>query len=199
MTCVVGYIDHGNKTMYMGADSCGSNHYMHQNRVDPKVFKKGKMLFGFTSSFRMGNLLRFKLNILSRTAKKGQKKKDLYEYMCTDFIDSVIKCLQENNYAKLEHNVVRGGVFLVATEGRLFCIEGDFQVGEVRDHYQSVGLGDGHALGALSAMDFMEETWDYKELSNISAEYKIRTALACAEKHSEGVERPFIIEKLKWR
>ena len=59
MTCIVGLID-GNR-VWMGGDSAGVSGLDITVRSDPKVFRNGDFLIGFTSSFRMGQLLAFRL------------------------------------------------------------------------------------------------------------------------------------------
>ena len=64
-------------------------------RKDPKVFKVGNFLIGYTSSFRMGQILRFNFNPLKYVPEIHN---DEYEYMCTDFIDEVRVCFREGGY-----------------------------------------------------------------------------------------------------
>lgn len=58
MTCIVG-LKHKDK-VYIGGDSLGANTAFQKTvRADEKVFQKDDMIFGFTSSFRMGQILRY--------------------------------------------------------------------------------------------------------------------------------------------
>lgn len=82
MTCIVGYLNGGK--VFMGGDSAGTAGYSQTIRADEKVFVKNKMIFGFTSSFRMGQLLRYSFEI-----PKHPKEKSDYEYLVTDFISAV--------------------------------------------------------------------------------------------------------------
>ena len=63
MTCIAAVIDKG--IVYMGADSVGAEveTYHTLPRKDPKVFLRKSFIFGFTDSFRMGQLLAHKLEI----------------------------------------------------------------------------------------------------------------------------------------
>lgn len=61
MTCIIGLIK--NKKVYIGGDSAGVDGLNITIRKDSKVFKINKFIIGYTSSFRMGQLLRFKLKI----------------------------------------------------------------------------------------------------------------------------------------
>jgi len=176
MTCIVGFVDKQNN-VYIGGDSAGvGGGYSIRDREDPKVFRNGNMIMGYTSSFRMGQLLRFKLKI------PNQPKKMLdYEYMCTLFIDAVRKCLKDNGYSIIDKNNEKIGVFLVGYKGKLYDIEEDLQVGVNRDQYNACGCGETYALGSLATN---------KEIDPIKV---ITRALEIAEKFSAGVRRPFKI------
>ena len=175
MTCIVGIRDKNWVTI--GGDSAGVAGYQTQIRKDPKVFKKEeKMIFGFTSSFRMGELLQFKLKL-----PKHPKGKEDYEYMCTDFIDAVMKCLEDNHYALVKDNQMRGGTFLVGYNGRLYTVHGNYQVGELYQSYAACGSGEEFALGSLHSTTGIE----------YSVDDRIEMALLAAEEFSVGVRAPF--------
>lgn len=55
MTCIVGLVE--NNKVYIGGDSAGVAGLSLMKRADEKVFKKDEFIFGFTSSFRMGQLI----------------------------------------------------------------------------------------------------------------------------------------------
>jgi len=57
MTCIVGLVENGK--VYIGGDSAGVAGLDITTRKDEKVFQKENMIFGFTSSFRMGQILRY--------------------------------------------------------------------------------------------------------------------------------------------
>jgi len=179
MTCIAGWIDK-NKDIYLGGDSAGSTDVALDVRKDAKVWKKGEMVFGFTSSFRMGQLLMFKLVI-----PEHSKKISDFEYMCTLFIDKVIRCLKNNGYAKVANNVEEGGEFLVGYRGKIYHIYSDFQVAMNSYNYDSCGSGRRYAMGSMA-------TNNSKSPKSI-----IFKALEVAEKFSPAVRRPFKILKLK--
>lgn len=180
MTCIVGYIDKENRKIIMGGDSAGVSGLDVRIRKDPKVFILKDMIIGYTSSFRMGQLLRFKLVVPENF------RDDIYEYMCTDFIDAVRKCFKENGYTTIKDNTEEVGTFLVGYKGRLFKIENDLQVAEVTDNYDACGCGQSYALGALKVLDFYSrERYDISEIIKISLE--IATAF------SGGVRPPYTI------
>lgn len=178
MTCIIGFVDKGK--VYIGGDSVASNGYLKLLRTDKKVFHNGPMIFGFTTSFRMGQLLEHKLKIPKQTEKQSD-----YCYLCTTFIDAVVECLTESQFAEVDNNVAKGGTFLLGYRGRLYRIDADFQVGESVNGYDAIGSGENLALGALSALE------DYI----ISPEGRIEKALKAAEKFSTTVSGPFNIIK----
>lgn len=180
MTCIVGYIDKENRKIIMGGDSAGVAGLDVQIRKDPKVFKNGPMIIGYTSSFRMGQLLRFKLVVPENF------RDDVYEYMCTDFIDAVRTCLKENGYTTIKDNTEEVGTFLVGYKGRLFKIENDLQVAEVIDNYDACGCGQSYALGALKIMGNCLCVFD-------SAHKIVELALMVATDYSGGVRPPYTI------
>jgi ATP-dependent protease HslVU (ClpYQ) peptidase subunit len=176
MTCIIGLID--NDKVYMGGDSAGIAGYDLTIRADPKVFVNGSFLIGYTSSFRMGQLLRFKF-------KPPYHKPEICieEYMMTDFIDAVRQCFKDNGYTEINNNRETAGTFLVGYKGRLFTVDSDYQVGESLNKFDAVGCGGSYALGSLN--------------STIGEpEERIKKALETAEKFSAGVRGPFVIENV---
>lgn len=142
MTCVVGLVE--KDYVYIGADSMGSDRYSKTHRADKKVFKNGPFLFGFTSSYRMGQLLRYAFD-----PPEPPPKVDLYEFMVTDFIDEMRSMMRLKGWLSRENGVETAGTFLVATAGRLFCIEDDMQVAESMLTYEAVGSGEEFAMGSM--------------------------------------------------
>jgi len=183
MTIIVGLIDKESNTIYMGADSAGVSGYSLQRRKDTKVFLNGDFIIGYTSSFRMGQLIRFKFN----PAKKYDSM-DVYEYMCTVFIDELRDTLKKGGFLEVNRNVEAGGVFLVGYAGRLFQVESDFQVGELIENYNTCGCGEALALGSL----FSTSTF------NMDARERVELALKSACEFNAGVCAPFSIESKKY-
>lgn len=174
MTCIVGLVDKGN--VYMGGDSAGVAGLSITVRSDEKVFQNGPFLMGFTTSFRMGQLLRYKFDPPKQTVGT-----DDYQYMVTDFIDAVRKCFSHNGFGNMgdrSNNV--GGTFMVGYNGVLYTVDNDFQVGIPQKGYDSIGCGCDLALGALHAT------------ANKSAKDRVEAALEAAAAFSGGVCAPFV-------
>jgi ATP-dependent protease HslVU (ClpYQ) peptidase subunit len=176
MTCIVGLVDNGK--VYIGGDSAGVAGLSLQVRADEKVFQNGEFLMGFTSSFRMGQLLRFNLNV-----PKQYPDVEDYQYMVTTFVDAVRNCLRDGGYARNKSGEEFGGTFLVGYKGNLYGIEDDFQVAKYVDGYSAVGCGAEIALGSLHASRCI--------CTDLSPHDRVLLALDASERFSAGVRAPF--------
>lgn len=177
MTAIAGFVHEGK--VWIGGDSAGVGGWALSIRADQKVFKNGEFLFGFTSSFRMGQLLRY-----SFTPPKLHEGQDPYAYMVTDFVEGVRSCLKTGGFATREKEAEIGGHFLVGFRGRLFQIGSDYQVGECSSGYDACGCGCDVVNGALFATIGMEP------------QKRMEIALQAAERHSAGVRGPFVVESI---
>lgn len=160
----------------------GSDGFIKIYREDKKIFKPTKnsnFLLGFTSSYRMGQILMY--SDIFPTEKEVEYKDIVidHKWMVTEFIPSVKKIFKDNNYGKDD----KGGNFLVAYKDKLFEIEPDFQVGESKIEYASVGCGEYHAYGSLFAL----------QDTDIDIVDKILTGLRSASYFTCGVDKPFYI------
>lgn len=173
MTCIVGLVDNGK--VYLGGDSAGVAGWSLTVRADSKVYSNGPYILGFTSSFRMGQLLRHAFD------PPTPPDQDLERFMCTTFIDAVRKCLQMGGYATKKEDAEQGGNFLVGVAGRLFEVHSDYQVGEAVDGYSACGCGEEIALGSLHAT----------ALTGMAPHARVTLALQAAERFSAGVRGPF--------
>jgi hypothetical protein len=177
MTCIAGLVSTSGK-VYIGGDSAGVGGLDLQVRADNKVWTSsdGDWAFGFTTSFRMGQLLRYSL----RMPPMG-KGDDLMRFMVVDFIGAVRDCLKIGGFASLKEGTEAGGCFLVGHKGRLFRVDSDYQVGEAVEPYNACGCGEAYAKGVLYA----------DELSALTPNERILHALKAAEAMSAGVRGPF--------
>lgn len=180
MTCIVGLVK--DKKVYIGGDSAGVNSESLETRerFDSKIFKNGPFIIGYTSSFRMGQLLRFKLNVPEQTSNQED-----YQYMCTSFIDSVRNVLKEGGFTNYEKGQEEIGSFLVGYSGHLYVIHGDLQVGEHMDKFDAVGCGSKYALGSLNILT--------NSSKKLLPEKIVTKALETSVKFSGGVRPPFVI------
>ena len=179
MTCIIGLVSKDG-CVFLGGDSAGIAGLNVTVRKDPKVFKVGNFVFGFTSSFRMGQLLQY-----SFTPPDHDPRVNVDKYIRTEWLNSVRKCFESGGYMRKNSEQEEGGCFLVGYQGRLYFIDSDFQIAESLDDYYSVGCGAEFAMGAMHALKNTE----------LAPEEKIKVALHCAAHHSAGVRPPFLIEK----
>jgi ATP-dependent protease HslVU (ClpYQ) peptidase subunit len=180
VTCIAG-IEHDGK-VWIGGDSAGSNGHSLTIRADEKVWSDRGFAFGFTSSFRMGQLLRYKLTLaLERHEVPTDDAAAEIKFMSTAFIDGVRTILKEGGYAKVVNGVESGGTFLVGWRGKLYQVEDDFQVGRASQGFDAVGSGGDCAVGALYALRDAKQT----------PEAKLLTALGAAEALTPYVRGPF--------
>lgn len=179
MTCIVGIVEDGD--VWIGGDSAGVSGLDVTIRTDEKVWKTKHFVYGYTSSFRMGQLLRYKFD---PTPWDG--KGTIQKYMATTFMDQLRNTFKSGGYMANDNGREDGGDFLVGHQGHLFAVYSDLQFGQSRDDYMSVGCGESYALGALHAMG-----------PNPTPNAKIKKALEAAVHFSGGVRPPFVIKKLK--
>ncbi len=175
MTCIVGLIH--NDKVYLGGDSAGVSGYAICSRGDSKVFTNGEFIMGFTSSFRMGQLLRYSF------VPPVCDTWDVERYMAIDFVDGVRKCLKDGGFAREESGEESAGTFLVGFKNRLFMIDTDYQVGWNNASFDACGCGQDLAMGAMFALSDID----------MSPEQKILKSLAAAAEFSAGVTGPFNI------
>ena len=174
MTAIAGLIHEGR--VLLGSDSAASGGWNIEIRRDAKVFRSGRYVMGFTTSFRMGQILRWSLEP-PQPPGNGQ----LERFMCTTWVDAVREALKAGGWAKRDAEQETGGEFLVGVSGRLFTVYADYQVGEVAAEYAAVGSGEQLALGAFAATEGMR----------LSPKRRVSLALSAAERHISSVRGPF--------
>ncbi len=177
MTCIVGLeTDNG---VIIGGDSAAANGWdIHASRLE-KVFKCGNFLIGYTSSFRMGQLLQYGLWV----PKQEDGQSDL-EYLAITFIDDARNCLKKGGFRTVENEQESGGEFLLGYKDKLYVISSDFQVNSSTDGYTAIGCGAGFALGNM---------WSS---SHLPPEKRILQALEAAGHFSNGVCAPYFMVSL---
>lgn len=187
MTCVVAARASGK--VVIGADSAGVGSWrLHmETRADAKIFTRADASgevwgFGFTSSFRMGDLLRYKLEL-----PEVRPHADLREFMVVRLVEAVRKALSDGGYRRKHDEVEEGGTFLVVFRGYIFKVEGDFQVGQLTAPYAAVGCGDHLALGAMHAL---HSAWSPYQ-TKLGPRELAHAGLSAAEEFSAGVRGPF--------
>jgi ATP-dependent protease HslVU (ClpYQ) peptidase subunit len=189
VTCIVAIEHHGD--IYVGGDSAAIDDVTSEirTRSDEKVFIKScfelhsqRMIIGFAGSFRIGQLLRYSLEI-----PEHKKQHSDMEYLVVDFIDS-IRSMQKDkgSLIKVDEVEEHDSELIVGYKGKIYIIESDFQVGRLVENYAACGIGAQTALGALYATKNIK----------MQPEERIKLALSASAEYTSGVREPFTIMKL---
>jgi len=176
MTAIAGLVENG--VVWIGGDSAGVGGYSMQVRSDPKVFRNGEFLIGYTTSFRMGQILEHHLS--PPTPHEGDAGMD---YMVKRFIPAVKSAFKSNAFQRSFDGRDYGGEFLVGYRSELYVIESDYQVARVCQQYYACGCGMDLVLGSLHTTDQYE----------MPPRERIELALSAAAEFSAGVCEPFHI------
>jgi hypothetical protein len=176
MTCIVGIADKGR--VWIGGDSASADDYWNLTlRDDAKVFRRDDYVLGFTTSYRMGQLLKHAAEFPAFPSDA-----DAERFMVTTFVNSVRDCLKAGGYAKKDCEVESGGQFLVGHGAHLFQVDSDYQVIRPALGFAAVGCGAQVAMGALHAC------------GDLAPRERILKALRAAEALNIGVRGPFVVE-----
>ena len=178
MTCIVGIADQKTGSVFIGGDSASVEGWMLQTSA-PKVFYNHPFVAGYTTSFRMGQLLQYRMRI-----DRPSTVYDLNYWMVDSFIPRWQETLKDNGWLKTKDGREEGGEFLIGLYGRLFIVSDDFQV-QPRN-YCAVGCGAEIALGSLFTTESM----------NKPSKERVHIALQAAEAHSAGVRGPMYYMEL---
>lgn len=168
----------------MGGDSAATSGWDLRIRQDPKVFIKKDFIIGFTTSFRMGQLL-----MSSKFDPPSQKNRqnDL-DYLITDFVDHIRELYTSSGYLKKKENADVGGQFLVGYRKALYVIHSDFQVAQSAQPFDACGGGQALALGAMYAT----------QNTRMGPKKRLETALEAAAHFHAGVRGPFLIRQKRF-
>lgn len=184
MTCIVGLAYEGK--VYIGADSAAINigDYSIETRRDPKVFVKGTgedaMIFGFSGSFRKGQIL----NYVFELPKRNADDTDDMTYIVRTFMSAVHECFESNGYGtygSVEEECDVGGSFIFGYRGNIYRTYDDFHVGFTDLPYIGDGAGGDYAMATMALTEGQDP------------ETRIKTALKTAEKFNASVRGPYVI------
>lgn len=176
MTCIVA-IETADG-VWMGGDRAGSNRYTIHAQDASKTFTNGPLLIGYTTSFRMGQILQYALTVPSHTLTW-----DVDRWVATDLMKAIREAYTEHGWDRLTENVAQGGNFLAAVAGRCYEIQSDYSFTRRTSGEYAVGSGEDHAFGSLHST----RDWD-------DAAARVTAALEAAAEHVTTVCGPFDIE-----
>jgi ATP-dependent protease HslVU (ClpYQ) peptidase subunit len=174
MTCIVGLVEGG--VVYIGGDSMSVAGWDMGSTEFRKVFRRGEFVVGFTSSWRMGQLLKFRVNVAPQPTDQSDMA-----YMVGTYIEAVRSCFKDAGFATVENNEESGGLFLVGYKGKLYRVWGDYAVLPSDEGLAAVGCGDAYALAAMMALE------------GLPPRERIERALEISAHFSAGVRGPFYV------
>lgn len=184
MTCIIG-LEYSGK-VYIGGDSASASGWDIRTTSLRKVFLNGQYLIGYTTSFRMGQLLQYAT--LPEYPDTWSRDRDTtLRFMVTEFIPAVRKIFADEGYTRIDNNREEAGTFLIGYRGFLFNISDDFQVNQYQDGIASIGCGASYGLGALEIL----LNWHPDE-----PERNLISALQASGKFSNGVCPPYYVESI---
>lgn len=165
--------------VWMGADSAITDSQDTSLIVtaSPKVFRVGPVLIGWAGMARAGRVLQY-----SFTPPKHPRRMKPDRYIATLFVDAVRKAMVDANTTDKKDNREASTVdVLVAYQGRVWLIDGNFASIESARSYCATGCATGIVLGALGASE------------KLPPRQRILKALRLAEEHNSGVRGPFTV------
>jgi ATP-dependent protease HslVU (ClpYQ) peptidase subunit len=139
MTCIVG-LEWNNKA-YIGGDIQGTGGNISFEHTQPKIFERGGVLFGYTSSYRYGQIVE---NHLQEPLHVPEDRNGVYYWICQELVPKIQSTLINNNWNE-------GGDMLLAVHGELWNLQPDFSVLRPTSGFMSVGSGTQYALGSVKA------------------------------------------------
>lgn len=178
-TCIVALVTK-DAVVHVAADTLGSNCYSGAPYRTSKLITwdtpYGCCVGGYTSSYRMGQILQHNVEIPGH----GHPRMDLDKWVYTALVPTLRKTLKDHGFSWVSENKEFTGTFLFGLAGRLFRWQGDNSVLEPLHPYHAVGCGDHLALGAMYATQETRHT----------VTERLTIALAAACMFSPGVGAP---------
>jgi hypothetical protein len=182
MTCIAAVVDGDHVLMCGDSAGVGGGHTV--VRRDPKVFACGPYVLGFTSSFRMGDLLRYMVALPEIPTAEVSRR-----FMVQKFIPVVRHAFTHAGYSQKNNNVETAGTFLVGVHNRIFRIDDDYQVGESAEPFDTVGAGHCEALATLWVLN------TGLQVEGLTKRNWLTIALKAADQYNAYVRPPFRFAK----
>jgi ATP-dependent protease HslVU (ClpYQ) peptidase subunit len=177
MTCIIGLEENGKA--YIGADSAAAGGWEVLSTQIPKLFTVGKFTIGFTSSYRMGQILNYQVEFPDDTEISAD------HYMITHFVETARLRFRELGYSKIENNQEEGGQFVVGFRSRIYTVYPDFSINRFTEGVTACGCGREYALGVMAALK-----------GQLQPAARIERALEIAAQFSQGVKPPFLVREV---
>lgn len=175
MTGIAGLVSGGQ--VWLAGDRAGveQGHYL-TILGQPKVFRRGNMVFGYTSSFAMGHALQHRMTIPD--LPDDTQVEALDRWVAIEFMDAVRETFRGSGFMKTENGRETGGQFLMGVRGELYAVDDDFHAHRTMAGMAACGSGVSVILGALF-------------VSKGRPEDRLLGALAAAQEFTTSVRAPF--------
>lgn len=144
MTCIVALTD--GKDVHMAGDLMAHNGFTGNVLDKSKVFIKEGFIVGYTTSFRMGQILEY---AWTPPSKKESQTEDSYIYI--DIVNSFREVFSQNGYGNKDGIEDHSGEFIFGYKGRLFLHQQNYSILE-SNSFVATGSGGYHAEAAIATM-----------------------------------------------
>lgn len=180
MTCIVGLVSGG--SVWLGGDRAATGGGL--NRVlikEPKVFEKNGIGFGVCGLPKVMDALQHTIELPQYTSG------DVKGYLVGEVVPAIreglkaLECTEEHDGQQYFY-----GAFLIGFGGRLFQLEGNFQLIEPAKEFDAVGSGAEPALGSLRS-------------TSGKPRKRLLEALKVSAENNAGVAPPFDVIEIKAR
>lgn len=154
-----------------------------------KISQKGRYLLGAAGDVRAINILHHAFTPPVPPFKTGGEQLD--EFITTKFIPQLQVCFENTGYAMPDqaddktHMSEHSSTILVAVNGVVYIIDGDYSWTSDRTGIYAIGTGSSYALGAIYAIT------SGKQISIQKAKLAINKALSITSKFDPYTGAPF--------
>lgn len=179
MTCIVG-VAKGN-TVWLGGDSAATDGNMNRTIIkDPKVFVKNGIAFGVCGLPKVMDALHHAINL---PVQRGPNDR---AFLVSELVPAFREGLKALDcVTETEEGASFEGAILVGYRGKVYNLQGNFQLVLSSDGYASVGSGSSYALGSLNATRDMPDP-----------KKRVLAALEASTRNA-GCAPPFVVVTVK--
>lgn len=177
MTCIIG-LKHGN-SIYIAGDSGASTAWDMRPTSVPKVFISGSFIIGYSTSFRVGQLLQYQFSPPEKLTSQTDE-----QYMVVSVVEHMRHILRDGGAITTENGKEIGAFVLIGYGGNLYKIQSDYSCMMYPSEFDAIGSGEDFALAAMEALE------------NLEPEQRLTRSLEITAKYSNYVSAPFVTERL---
>lgn len=179
MTCIVGVEHKG--VVWLGGDSAATDGALNTTIIkDPKVFLRDGVGFGVCGLPKVMDALAHAIKLPKQ--KMGTDR----AFLVSELVPAIRDGLEKLDCVIKHHGEsFFEGAVLIAYRGKLYELQGNFQLVHSAAGYASVGSGSALALGSLAATTSVKDP-----------KQRVLKALEVSTKNA-GVKPPFVVIKVK--